>query len=118
MNSSATGRNLRISPLKMRRIINKVRGKNVKEALYILKALPDKGARMAYKVIFSAASNFKNRFPETGNTILKVEAIFADQAPVLRRVMPRARGRADILRKQSCHLSVVLSGLEENKEAR
>ncbi len=118
MNSSAKGRKLRISPFKMRKVINKVRGKTVNDALFVLKTLPNKGARMAYKVIFSAASNFKNKFPELGNTALKIDAIFADQAPILRRMMPRARGRADILRKQSCHLSVVLSEIEQNKAER
>lgn len=118
MNSSAKGKALRLSPLKMRKVINLVRGKTVSEALFILKALPNKGAKMAYKVIFSAAANFKNKFPDQADKELKVEAIFADQAPILRRMMPRARGRADVLRKQSCHLSVVLGSIEEIKAER
>ncbi len=118
MNSSAKGRSLRLSPLKMRKVINQVRGKSVNEALFILKSLPNKGAKMAYKVIFSAAANFKHKNPELADKELRVEAIFADQAPILRRMMPRARGRADILRKQSCHLSVILGSIEEKKEER
>ncbi len=118
MDSSAKGRSLRLSPLKMRKVINKVRGKTVKDALFILKSLPNKGAKMAYKVIFSAAANFKHKYPENANKELRVESVYADQAPILRRMMPRARGRADILRKQSCHLSVKLSSIEENKAER
>ncbi len=120
MNANAIGRNLRISPFKMRKVIQFVRGKVVTDALYILGSMPHKAAKMAYKVIFSAASNFKNKFPEQANKDkeLKIEEIFVGQAPVLKRMMPRARGRADVLRKQSCHLSVIVNGGEENKTER
>lgn len=113
MEAMARERYLRISPLKIRRVINLVRGKNVDDALYILKVLPNKGARIAYKALYSAVSNFKNKYPESVNQQLKISAIYADQAPVLRRVMPRARGRADVLRKQSSHLTVVVRPVEE-----
>lgn len=109
MTANAIGRYLRISPLKLRKIVNLVRGKKVQDALYILNSLPNKGAKMAYKVIASANANFKNRFPEGQAQTLVVSAIFVNQAPVLKRMMPRARGRADVLRKQSSHLSVVVT---------
>ncbi len=109
MKALAKARYLRISPLKMRKVVKVIRGKDVDYALSVLKLLPNKASKMAYKVIFSAKSNFKNRFPEASDTGLKLEAIFVDQAPVIKRMMPRARGRADILRKQSCHLNVLVS---------
>lgn len=108
MNAIAKGRNLRISPLKLRKVVKVLREKSVEEAMAILKILPNKAARMAYKVIHSAKANFKNRFPEAGDKDLKIETIFVDQAAVLRRMMPRARGRADVLRKMSSHLTVIV----------
>jgi large subunit ribosomal protein L22 len=109
MNALAKARNLRVSPLKMRKIIKLISGKKVDDALFILKNLPNKSAKMAYKVLFSGKANYKNKHPEVASPELKIMTIFADQAPVLRRMMPRARGRADVLRKQSCHLTVVLN---------
>jgi len=113
MTANAIGRYLRISPLKLRKMINLVRGKKVQDALYLLKTLPNKGAKMAYKVIASASANFKNLYPESKTDALVVSAVFVNQAPILKRMMPRARGRADVLRKQSSHLSVIVTS--ENK---
>ena len=109
MNSIAKGRYLRISPLKLRKVIKVIRGKSVSEALYILKTLPNKAALMAYKVIFSAKNNLKRKSSDVKDEGMVVSTVFVDQAPVLRRMMPRARGRADILRKQSSHLTVIVS---------
>ncbi len=116
MEAVARERYLRISPLKLRRVINLIRGKSVDDALYILKVLPNKGARIAYKALYSAISNFKNKYPESVNQKLKISAVYVNQAPVLRRLMPRARGRADVLRKQSSHLTVVVSSVEEKSK--
>lgn len=109
MNATAKANYLRISPLKVRKIIQLVRGKKVEDSLYLLKTMPNKAAKMAYKVIASAKANFKNRFPETSDANLIIATIFANQAPILRRMMPRARGRADVLRKQSSHLTVMIT---------
>lgn len=109
MNSIAKGRYLRISPLKLRKVIKVIRGKKVDEALFILKTLPNKAALMAYKVLYSAMANLKRKSPEAKEADLTVSTVFVNQAPVLRRMMPRARGRADILRKQSSHLTIIIS---------
>lgn len=112
MNAIAKGRYLRISPLKMRKVVKIIRGKKLDDALSILKILPQKAARMTYKVLFSAKANFKNRFPDAGDKALRIETITVDQAPILKRMMPRARGRADILHKMSSHLTVIVGELE------
>lgn len=112
MNAIAKGRYLRISPLKMRKVVKIIRGKKLDDALSILKILPQKAARMTYKVLFSAKANFKNRFPDAGDPVLKIETITVDQAPILKRMMPRARGRADILHKMSSHLTVIVGDME------
>lgn len=109
MNAVAKGKYLRISPLKLRKVVKVIRGKKVEDALFLLKSMPNKAARMAYKVIFSAKANLKTKKPDVSEADVKIEAIQVDQAPVLRRMMPRARGRADVLRKQSSHVTVMLT---------
>ncbi|MGC8764623.1 MAG: 50S ribosomal protein L22 [Brevinematia bacterium] len=110
MESKAVGRNLRISPMKLRKVINMIRGKSVLEAVYILKNLPNKAARIALKVLNSAVANFKQISGEIkpDSASLKVSKVFVNQARVLKRIMPRARGRADVLRKQSSHLFIMI----------
>lgn len=115
MNATAKGRYLRISPLKLRKVVKIIRGRKLDDALSILKILPQKAAHMTYKVLFSAKANFKNRFPDAGDPALKIDAITVDQAPILKRMMPRARGRADILHKMSSHLTVIVSEAESKK---
>ncbi|NPV02614.1 MAG: 50S ribosomal protein L22 [Brevinematales bacterium] len=117
MEAKAFGRYLRISVLKLRKIINIVRGKSVKDALALLRVLPNKGAKMAYKVIHSAQANFKNVNPEETADNLVITKICADQAPYLKRWLPRARGRADMLMKGNSHLvvTVALPAPEEKK---
>ena len=115
MNAIAKGRYLRISPLKLRKVVKIIRGRKLDDALSILKILPQKAAHMTYKVLFSAKANFKNRYPDAGETALKIDTITVDQAPILKRMMPRARGRADILHKMSSHLTVVVSEAEAKK---
>lgn len=109
MESKAIVKYLRVSPLKMRKIVKVIKYNDADQAMNILKLMPNKSAKMIYKAIASAKANFENLYPETSSEGLKIQRIFVDQAPVLKRVLPRARGRADILRKQSSHLTVVLS---------
>lgn len=116
MTAVAKGRYLRISPLKLRKVIKSVKTLNVKDALAALKLLPNKGAAMTYKVLHSARANYKDRFPELDINSLVIESIFVDQGPTLRRMLPRARGRADILRKPYSHLTVKV-GIPAEKAA-
>lgn len=106
MEAIAKARYLRTSTLKVRKIIKVVRGKSVSDALAILNIMPNKAAKMIYKVVFSAVANFKNIFPEEDEKQLEISAIYADEGSVFKRLLPRARGRADILRKQTSHLTV------------
>ncbi len=106
MIAEAKGRFLRISPLKLRKVIKAIKTLKVDDALAVLKLLPNKGAKMTYKVLHSAKANYQDRFPEQTGAALEILEIFADQGPTLRRMLPRARGRADILRKPYAHLSV------------
>lgn len=110
MEARAIGRKLRISPLKLRRIVNQIRGKSIPEALYILKNLPNKGARIALKVLNSAIANLKNNSEEKIENLdgFKILKVCVDEAPSMKRIMPRARGRADIIKRRSSHLLMII----------
>ncbi|HEY8423643.1 MAG TPA: 50S ribosomal protein L22 [Clostridia bacterium] len=103
----AIARYVRISPYKVRRVIDLVRGKSYNEAIAILKNTPLGAAEAVMKVINSAAAN-----AEHNNNLAKkdlyIAEIFADQGPTLKRIMPRARGSADRILKRTSHITVIL----------
>lgn len=95
--------------MKLRKIANLVRGKKVSDALAILKTMPHKGAKMTYKVIHAARANFHVMNPEENLSGLVITTITVDQGPTFRRMMPRARGRADVIRKGLAHMTAYVS---------
>jgi large subunit ribosomal protein L22 len=107
MKSRAAARYIRISPLKARLVMDQIRGKNVEEALNALSFSPKKAARILKKLIGSAIANAEqNSKVDVDN--LYIHRIFADEGPTLKRIRPRARGRATRIRKRTSHLTVVL----------
>lgn len=104
----ATAKYIRISPRKVRLVVDAVRGKRVNDALAMLRFMPQKSAREVYKVIQSAAANAENNYgldPED----LYVSRIYADEGPTLKRYRPRAHGRVSPLLKRSSHITAVVS---------
>lgn len=107
MEVSATSRGVRVSPSKVRRFLDIVRGRRVEQALLILRALPSPTARVVAKVVKSAASNAENNnqmAPES----LKIVRAYADEAPTLKRSRARSRGRSSPILKRSSHVTVVV----------
>ena len=106
--------------MKMRRVINLVRGRSVPEAVAILDYMPQKVTGIVEKTIRSAVYNLMDkhdaRFDE-GELVL--EEIHADEGPTFNRYQPRARGRAAPIRKRTTHLTVVVSvrGIEGEEVA-
>jgi large subunit ribosomal protein L22 len=98
---------LRLSPQKTLRVAHHVRGKNVKEALAILQHLPHKPARFLRKLIQSAVANAEHNF-EYDPDRLVVSRIDVGRGFYLRRVQPRARGRAFLIRRPTTNLRVTL----------
>ena len=98
---------VRISPRKVKRVTDLIRGKSVREALALLKFMPHKGARLLVKVIKSAAANAKNNYKlkEEG---LFVAQVYATKGLTFTRFQPRARGRMDSIKKRSSHIRVYL----------
>ena len=102
---SATSKYIRISPSKVDIIIKKIRGKTYKQALQILKFLPQKSGAMVWQTLYSAVSNATNNFDlEKENLIIK-EA-YVNQGPMLKRMRPRAQGRAYAIQKKMCHITI------------
>jgi large subunit ribosomal protein L22 len=109
----AHARFLRMSASKVRRIADQVRRKPYSDAIAILEALPHKGARLLKKVIQSAAANalYNNKNLDEG--VLYVRDLQVNEGTRMKRVWPRARGRADRLLKRSCHISVALDEISQ-----
>jgi large subunit ribosomal protein L22 len=107
METKAIARFVRISPRKIRLIMDEVRGKSVEDALNQLSFAPQKGARLLKKVIRSAVANAEQNTNVDVDT-LYIKRVYADEGPTLKRFRPRALGRATRIRKRSSHLTVVL----------
>lgn len=109
MISKAIGRYLRVSPRKARPVAALVRGKQVEEAMNILKFCPQKGADIIAGVLKSAISNAEENSDYRDISKLKVSEIKIDGGPFLKRFTPRAYGRATPIKKRTSHITVVLS---------
>jgi large subunit ribosomal protein L22 len=107
MESRAVARYIRISPRKVRLIMDEIRGKKIEEALNQLSFAPQRGAFILQKLINSAVANAEQNF-EMDVDKLYIKRIFADEGPTLKRFRPRAMGRATRIRKRTSHLTVVL----------
>ncbi|MBA3016293.1 MAG: 50S ribosomal protein L22 [Proteobacteria bacterium] len=107
MEAKAVLRNCRISPQKARLIANLVRGVHVEAAINSLRFMPQKGAAIIRKVLESAVANAKQNDSIDVDT-LYIRTIFVDGGPMLKRIMPRAMGRANRILKRSSHITIVV----------
>lgn len=107
MEVSANLRFARISPQKCRLVADQVRGMPVEQALELLAFSPKKGAAIIKKVLNSAIANAEHN---EGADIdeLSVTQVYVDQGPTMKRVMPRAKGRADRIIKRTSHITLVV----------
>lgn len=103
----AIAKYIRISPYKVRIVLDLIRGKNVDEAIAILENTPKSASDPIRKVVLSAAANAEHNLGMNKADLI-VAACFADQGPTLKRVMPRAQGRAFRILKRTSHITVVL----------
>jgi large subunit ribosomal protein L22 len=103
--ASATSKYIRIAPSKLDVIISKIRGKSYKQALQILKFLPQKSGAMVWQTLYSAVSNATNNFDLEKENLIIQEA-FVNQGPILKRMRPRAQGRAYAIQKKMCHITI------------
>lgn len=111
MEAKATAKYVRVSSRKAGQICDLVRGKNVDEALAILKFTPRYASEVVEKVVKSAVANAENNH-EMNRENLYISYIVANQGPTLKRFMPRAQGRATAIRKRTSHIEVVVKERE------
>ena len=107
METKATLKYARIAPRKVRRVTDVIKGKMAGEAMLNLEYLPHKGSKMVSKVLKSAMANAEQKKVADPDS-MKVSKVFVDQGPTMKRMRPRAMGRADVIRKRTCHITLVL----------
>ena len=106
MEAKAIAKYVRMSPIKLKPVADLVRGKDLDEALNILKFTPGKGAEIVEKVVKSAAANADVKEMNTDN--LYVAEVYANQGPTMKRWRAGSQGRASIILKRSSHVGVTL----------
>ena len=111
MQAKAIAKYVRISPLKVNFICKEIRGKQVDEALAILKFTPKKGARILEKVLNSTIANAEHNFGLNREDLFVSQA-YANNAPVMKRWRPKAKGMAYPILKRSSHVGVVVEERE------
>ncbi|MFT3929864.1 MAG: 50S ribosomal protein L22 [Spongiibacteraceae bacterium] len=105
MEVTARLKGARISAQKARLVADQVRGKGVEQALNLLTFSPKKAAHLIKKVLNSAIANAEHNEGADVDE-LKVSTIMVDEAVSMKRIMPRAKGRADRITKRSCHITI------------
>lgn len=124
MEAVARVRHIRVTPMKARRVVNLIRGKQAAEAMAILKFAPQQASEPVFKLVQAAVANAKVK-AEKSNTFLNEDDLFVSQAFVdegttLKRFMPRAQGRAFQILKRTSHITIVVATPDElaNKAAK
>lgn len=112
MEAKAVARFVLISPRKVRQVVDLIRGKKVEEALAILQYTPKISTEPLTKVLKSAVANAEHNLDMSSDD-LYVTRIYVDQGPTLKRIKPRAMGRADRIRKRTSHITVVVGDKKE-----
>jgi len=107
MEAKAIGKFIRISPRKMRLVVDLIRGKNANNSVNILEAMTKKAAKVTNKVLVSAIANAKQKELDVDKLFIK--KITVDGGPAYKRYMPRAMGRATIIKRPTSHITVILS---------
>jgi len=107
MEAKAVAKYVKMSPIKLKPVTDLVRGKDLKEALTILKFTPGKGAEIVEKVVQSAKANAENNFDMNPDNLYVAE-IYANQGPTMKRWRAGSQGRASIILKRSSHVGCTL----------
>ena len=108
MEARAQARYVRVTPQKARRVIDLIRGMNASDAQAVLAFAPQAASEPIGKVLASAVANAANNHAMDARTLVVSEA-FVDEGPTMKRIRPRAQGRAYRIRKRSSHITVIVS---------
>ena len=117
MEAVARVRHIRVTPMKARRVVNLIRGKQASEAMAILKFAPQQASEPIYKLVQAAVANAKVKAVKDNLAIdeedLVVARAFVDEGTTLKRFMPRAQGRAFKILKRTSHITIVVATPDE-----
>jgi large subunit ribosomal protein L22 len=111
----ARARYVRATPMKVRRVVDLIRGRSASDALAVLQFAPQAASEPVAKVLASAMANAENNLdldPET----LWVSVAYVDEGPTLKRFRPRAQGRAYRIRKRTSHITIELESIKIEKK--
>ena len=115
--SVARLRHIRVTPMKARRVVNMIRGKQAAEALAILKFAPQGASEPVYKLVASAIANARVKADKDNQFLdeqdLYIAKAYVDEGATLKRFQPRAQGRAFQILKRTSHITVVLATPDE-----
>ncbi len=115
MEAKAQAKFVRISPRKARQVIDLIRGKDIGEAVGILKNTPKKASQLIEKVLNSAVANAENNNDMFVDDLYVAEA-YVNEGPTLKRFRARAMGQASMIRKRTSHITVVVSDEKDKKK--
>lgn len=113
--SRAIARSIRIAPRKVQLVLDLIRGKNIKEAEAILMFTPNRGAEILSPILKSAAANAENNLGLKKDT-LYVKECYVTEGFRIKRMLPRAQGRGDMIQKKTSHITIVVASKEDISE--
>ena len=113
----ARARYVRMTPMKVRRVVELIKGRTAQEALAVLQFAPQAASGPVAKVLASAMANAENNLDLDPDTLF-VSAAYVDEGPTLKRFQPRAQGRAYRIRKRTSHITVEVESVPAPKAGR
>lgn len=114
MEAKAVARYIRMPARKVRQVVDLIRGRSVEEAINLLHFTPKRSALPVEKLLRSAVANAMNKKEEASKLDpeeLFIKEIFVNDGPTMRRYNPGPMGRASIIRKRFCHISVIVADM-------
>jgi large subunit ribosomal protein L22 len=121
MEAKAQARYVRVTPMKARRVVDLIRGREATQALAVLEFAPQAASETVYKVVQSAIANARVKADRASEPFdereLVVAAAYVDEGPTLKRFRPRAQGRAYRINKRTSHITVVVAPRPERAGA-
>jgi len=117
MEAIAKVRHIRVTPMKARRVVNLIRGKQASEAMAILKFAPQSASEPVYKLVQAAVANAKHKADNANQFVdeddLIISEAFVDEGITLKRFQPRAQGRAFRINKRTSHITIKVATPDE-----
>jgi large subunit ribosomal protein L22 len=121
MEAKAQARYIRVTPMKARRVVDLIRGKQAVQALAVLDFAPQAASEPVRKVVASAIANARVKAERASEPfderLLVVQAAYVDEGPTMKRFRPRAQGRAYRINKRTSHITVVVAPRAEKSAA-